>query len=167
MNSGNRGARGHKGSVWNLLSCKRGKGFKMSSINTKIAAQSRKRQAAKRHRPNLNREPTSQSAVVAKIAALQLAGTLAKIRFKKILIIIGIGAYLEDKFSQFILTLIPRGFQFFRGGGTIMRHHNIFASRDSHAKLICSVSRLGVNVQTWPQVYEISLSKKKRNKMIP
>ena len=47
-----------------------------------------------------------------------------------------------------------------------MRHHNIFASRDSHAKLICSVSRLGVNVQTWPQVHEISLSKKKRNKMI-
>lgn len=82
----------------------------MSSINTKIAAQSRKRQAAKRHRPNLNREPTSQLAVVAKIAALQLAGTLAKIRFKKILIIIRIGACLEDKFSQFILTLIPRGF---------------------------------------------------------
>lgn len=48
-----------------------------------------------------------------------------------------------------------------------MRHHNIFASRDSHAKLICSVRRLGVNVQTWPQVHEISLSKKKRNKTIP
>ena len=107
VNSGNRGARGHKGSDWNLLSCKRGKGFKMSSINTKIAAQTAGCQTSQTKSYG---EPTSQSAVVAKIAALQLAGTLAKIRFKKILIIIGIGAYLEDKFSQFILTLLPRGF---------------------------------------------------------